>query len=291
MLEVVVLIVIGLCLGSFVNALVWRLHIQQEMDSKLDKNTKSVNRFLFRFKTDNPYSIINGRSMCPHCHHELAIFDLIPVISWVLLRGKCRYCDKPISWQYPVVELLLMSLFVVSFLLWPMGFNSLGQFSFVIWLAILTGFVALAVYDLKWFLLPDRIVYPLIGLAIFEVLWKATFFGEGWNVITQAFWAVLAIAGTFYLIYVVSNGKWIGFGDVKLAIVLGLIVANPFRALLIIFIASIIGSVIATPLLLRGKAKMSSQIPFGPYLLTAVVLVVIFGNDFVNWYNSFFYLR
>jgi len=102
---VVVLVVLGLCLGSFVNALVWRIHEQDRLTGKKKKpHKKQLDRL----------SILHGRSMCPDCHHELKPKDLVPLFSWLSLHGKCRYCHKPISWQYPVVELLTAGLFVFS---------------------------------------------------------------------------------------------------------------------------------------------------------------------------------
>ena len=285
---IVILIVCGLALGSFVNALVWRLNIQ----STADKTSISSNNHKVQAQPNHDrYSILTGRSMCPNCHHELAVEDLIPVLSWILLRGRCRYCGKAIAWQYPIVELLVMILFIVSYIWWPLGFSHIGVFSFVIWLIFLTAFVALAVYDLRWFLLPDRIVYPLIGLAVFELIVKATYFGGGWSIVTQAFWGVVFLAGIFYLLYIVSKGAWIGFGDVKLAIVLGLIVGGPLSSLLIIFIASSLGSVVVLPMLIRGSAKITTQIPFGPFLLGATLIVVLFGNHITDWYNNLFYLH
>src|SRR5580700_10995304 len=105
MLVIVMLAVLGLCFGSFVNALVWRLYMQQIVVDKTHKKAVSsfhrIYSYIFGLRASNPYSILKGRSMCPDCHHELAIVDLIPVLSWILLRRKCRYCGKPISWQYP----------------------------------------------------------------------------------------------------------------------------------------------------------------------------------------------
>ena len=286
-----VLSVLGLSIGSFVNALVWRLHMNDIMAGKLQKKNDKLWNNIFRLKSNNSYTILNGRSKCPDCRHKLAAADLVPVLSWILLRGKCRYCGKSISWQYPLVELLVMSLFLLSYLLWPMGFSTVGLFSFGLWLVFLTAFVALGVYDLKWFLLPDRIVYPLIGIAIIEVIIKATVFGGGWSVITQAFLGVVFISGLFSLIFIASKGRWIGLGDVKLAVVLGLLVGGPLRSLLLIFIASTLGSVLAIPMLIRGQAKMTSQIPFGPFLLASTIIVVIFGNNITDWYNNFVLLR
>src|SRR5882762_114793 len=105
---IVVLAILGLCFGSFVNAAVWRIYAQEQVKSKKLQVKKSTN-----------LSIVNGRSVCPHCEHELAAKDLMPVFSWLSLGGKCRYCKKPISRQYPLVELLTAVLFVFSYLYWP----------------------------------------------------------------------------------------------------------------------------------------------------------------------------
>ena len=124
-------------------------------------------------------------------------------------------------------------------------------------------------------------------IAIIEVIIKAIVFGGGWSIITQAFLGVVFISGLFYLLFLVSKGEWIGMGDVKLAVVLGLLVGGPLRSLLIIFIASTIGSVISLPMLVKGRAKMTSQIPFGPFLLASTIIVVLFGNHITDWYNNF----
>lgn len=297
MLIAVVLALMGLCFGSFVNALVWRLHMQQRLGKKSNRSGNNSSwlptlaKIIPRYDGRNRYSILLGRSMCPSCHHQLAPTDLIPVVSWVLLHGKCRYCSKPISWQYPVVELLVALIFVLSYVWWPLGFSTAGSFSFGLWLIFLTAFVALGIYDLRWFILPDRIVYPLIGLALLEMVIRATVFGGGWRLVIAAFWGVFFLAGLFYSFYVISKGTWIGFGDVKLAVVLGLLVGGPLMALLLIFLASVFGSILAIPLLIKGQARATTQIPFGPFLLVATILVVIFGNHISGWYNSFLYFH
>src|SRR5260221_566501 len=108
-MTIVALILLGLTFGSFINALVWRLHKQNE-DSAKEQKVPNL-------------SIATGRSMCPNCYHELAAKDLIPVLSWLSLGGKCRYCRQPISWQYPLVELLTAGLFTVSYIYWPWAFT------------------------------------------------------------------------------------------------------------------------------------------------------------------------
>jgi prepilin signal peptidase PulO-like enzyme (type II secretory pathway) len=267
---------LGLIFGSFVNAFVWRLREQELLMEKKKKPSK---------KQLADLSVLKGRSMCPDCKHELAAKDLVPVFSWIYLRGKCRYCAKPISWQYPLVEAATAVLFAISYAFWPQTLDgALAVLVFAIWLIFVVMFMALAVYDLCWYLLPDRIVFPLILLAVVEVLLVAAEASD-WHVVLNAILGALAIAGTFWLLFQVSAGKWIGGGDVKLAVVLGLLAGTPLRALLVLFFSSIIGTVCSIPILLRGKKAMKVQVPFGPFLLAATAVVVLFGTDIIDWYT------
>lgn len=258
---IVILVVLGLALGSFVNAFVWRLHKGRDW--------------------------VRERSECTHCHHELAAKDLVPVLSYLWLRGRCRYCRKPIQ-DSPLTELITPLLFVVSYLYWPYALHGAGLFTFCLWLVFLVGFVALGLYDLRWFLLPDKIVFPLIGLAGLQVLVMAALYHGGWPVLLGAAWGVVIDSGIFYLLFQLSGGKWIGGGDVKLGIVLGLLVGGPGKALLLLFIASLLGTLVALPLLLSGKAKRSTPLPFGPFLLAGAVITVLFGTRLIGWYMSQF---
>lgn len=271
---IVMLALLGLIFGSFVNALVWRLHEQEEMAAKPKKAGKKRQRDL---------SIMRGRSMCPNCGHELAAKDLVPVLSWLSLGGKCRYCGRPISWQYPLVELMTALLFVYSYVHWPLGFSGSGLLQFIVWLFFVVMFMALGVYDLRWFLLPNRMVYPLLGVAVIEALAVAVLDHDLVG-IWQPFAAAAIISGLFYALYQLSGGNWIGGGDVKLAVVLGLLAATPGRALLLIFLASLIGTVVTLPLALQNRRKLQMQIPFGPFLLLATSVVVLFGSTITNWY-------
>lgn len=255
---VFLLIVLGLLFGSFVNALVWRLHERKDW--------------------------VSDRSECPHCHHKLTAADLVPVLSWLALRGKCRYCRKKIP-DSPLVELVVPALFVLSYAYWPESFEGAGLFAFVCWLVFLVAFVALAVYDLKWFLLPDRIVFPLMGLTAVLIVGRLVL-GGGWE---QAFGSVtgaVMIWGLFYLIHRISGGEWIGFGDVKLALVLGALAAGILPAFVVLFIASLIGVVASLPLVISGKASRKSHLPFGPMLIAATIIVVLFGQGLIGWYTG-----
>lgn len=284
---IAVLVLLGLVLGSFVNALVWRLHEQGVGEEEEQGKKKSA-------KADKSYqarlSILRGRSMCSHCHHELAAKDLAPLFSWLMLRGKCRYCGVSIQ-DNPLIEALLPVFFAWSYLAWPLALTGRGLFDFAFWLVFLTGFMALAAYDLRWFLLPNRIVYPLMGLAAVQVLGDVLLFGGGWHVLVGALWGVVVVSGLFYVLFQVSGGNWIGGGDVKLGVVLGLLAGGALRGLLLIFIASVLGTLVALPLLIAHKSRLTSRIPFGPYLLAATVIVVLYGDQLISTYLRAFGLQ
>jgi leader peptidase (prepilin peptidase)/N-methyltransferase len=253
-----VLILLGLCLGSFVNAFVWRLHERRDW--------------------------VKERSECPHCHHQLAAKDLVPVLSWLALRGKCRYCKKPIP-DTPLTELATPTLFVLSYYFWPVELTGVGLFQFVVWLAALLLFVILAVYDFKWFLLPDKVVFTLIGVAAVWSAGTAVITGD-WKVLLAGLAGIVIISGLFYALYKLSKGKWIGFGDVKLGIALGLFAGGAIEACMLLFFASFIGVFISAPLVLSGKASRKTQLPFGPLLIAGAIIVQLFGAGILDWYTQ-----
>jgi leader peptidase (prepilin peptidase)/N-methyltransferase len=275
---VAALVIVGLCLGSFVNALVWRLHEQEEQASKKQPDKKYLTQL----------SIARGRSMCPHCKHELAGRDLIPVFSWLSLGGKCRYCSKPISWQYPAVELATAGLFVASYIWWPVALTGAQDAVFMLWLALLVGLMALVVYDLRWLLLPNRIIYPLGAIAGLQAVISIAAAAGPLSTLFNTILAVAVGGGVFYLLFQVSDGKWIGGGDVRLGWLLGLIVATPARSLLLIFVASLGGSLVSLPLLAKGSLKRTSVVPFGPFLIIGAIIVQLFGADVLHWYQQTF---
>lgn len=259
---IAILVVAGLVLGSFVNALVWRTH--------------------------EGLSVAQGRSMCPHCKHTLGVADLIPVLSWLMLGGKCRYCKKPISPQYPLVELATAGLFAASYIWWPSAFSDPQKTIFVLWLIILTGLVALAVYDLKWFLLPNRLMYPVSVVAVVQTLIAISSANQPSDALLNTVLGLIVGGGIFYVLFQISKGKWIGGGDVKLGALLGLIVATPGRAILFIFFGSLLGSLVSVPLMARGNLRRHSVIPFGPFLILGGIITVLFGADILHWYQRVF---
>lgn len=262
---ILILTVLGLCMGSFVNALVWRVHEQSQ---------------------GRQLSILKGRSMCPRCGHRLAAADLAPVLSWLALKGRCRYCGRRISAQYPLVEAATAALFVASYVWWPQALGGAQTAVFVLWLVLLTGLMALLVYDARWRLLPNRILSPLWAVAGAQTLIAAMAADEPLRTLLAALGGVAVGGGIFYGLFEVSKGRWIGGGDVKLGALLGLVVATPARAGLFIFLGSLLGTLVSLPMLTSGRLKRSSIIPFGPFLIAAAIITVLFGGHILDWYQG-----
>jgi len=259
---VIALGLLGVCLGSFANAAIWRLKVKKD--------------------------IVRDRSECTHCHHKLAANDLIPVVSWLILRGKCRYCHKKID-DNPFVELGVGIYFVASYLLWPVMLNSnYAWFDFSLWLLYGVGLAILFVYDLRWYLLPDRVVWPLAVLGAVDFIARGIMqhlsFGQ---FAAEAALALFVISGLYYLLHIVSKGKWVGFGDVKLGIFMGLALGWQM-GLLTLFLANLIGCLIIIPGLITGKLRANSQVPFGPLLIAGFVIAGLFGQRLLDWYLNIF---
>jgi prepilin signal peptidase PulO-like enzyme (type II secretory pathway) len=238
---VVLLFWLGLCMGSFVNALVWRMKKNKDW--------------------------VRERSVCVNCKHVLAARDLIPVISWVSLRGKCRYCHKPISPQYPLVELLTALLFIISYLLWPLaGVEGIASLS--LWLILIVILVALSVYDIKYMLLPNKLVTAAGIVTVGYILARTALSGDSFGVIIGSGLGLLSFGGLFWVLYQISDGKWIGGGDVKLGFVLGAWLGSISLSLLAIFVASLVGSLIAVILLALKRANSPRVYPLGRCLFS-----------------------
>jgi prepilin signal peptidase PulO-like enzyme (type II secretory pathway) len=274
---IALLVVYGLCFGSFVNALVWRVYAQSDLKLKKKLLSDKGNHV--------DLSIFKGRSVCPNCRHRLSPIDLVPVLSWIELGGKCRYCKNSISIQYPIVELITCFLIVFSYIEWPKAMTGSQIAIFIIWMFTTVGLVALSVYDIKWKLLPNRILYPTAALAMAMATIVVISSSGPLKALLNVVGASLVGGGIFYVLFQVSAGRWIGGGDVKLGAVLGLVVGKAENSLLFIFLASIIGSVISIPLLIGGNLKRNSSIPFGPLLIAGAYIAMLFGTNIINWYT------
>jgi len=245
---------LGLVIGSFLNCVIYRIE---------------VNR-----------SFINDRSICPKCKHVLAWRDLLPVLSFFLLKGRCRYCKQPISWQYPSVELLTAILFV-----WIFNYFALPLAIFNVVIACLL--VIVFIYDLKHFIIPDRITFSAIGLVlIYDLALIVLQRLSQWQIISL----VSAAAGAgmfFFLIYAISRGKWMGFGDVKLALFMGLFLGFP-NILLALLFAFGIGGIIGIILVFLKKKSLKSEVPFGPFLVMGTFIALFWGEKIIKWYLNLF---
>lgn len=272
-----ILIFMGLVLGSFINAWVWRLHEQLDTDGNPKKLSK---------KKQQAVAISTGRSMCPHCKHELAPKDLVPVFSWLWLRGKCRYCASPISAQYPIVEATTALLFVLSWLLWPSNLSmSWYLLAFITWLVALVGLIALMIYDVRWMLLPNRMIFPLLAIVGASTVVQFIL-GRPIRDIVSIIFTIAITSGVFWVLYQISAGKWLGGGDVKLGLLTGLLIGYPAGGLMYLFFASILGLFWVVPGLVSKKVTLTQRVPFGPFLIASTVLVVLFGTAIIDWYAT-----
>lgn len=254
---------VGLCIGSFVNAVVWRVHEQEKHPKK------------------DGLSISRGRSMCPKCSHELAAKDLLPVFSWLALKGKCRYCGKPISWQYPMVELLTAVLFLVLYqVARPLSLQSWLNLTY--WYYLLATLLILVVYDLRWRLLPDRVLLPAVAVAGLVVVGQAA--TGGWSAALGKLLAALAAGGVFYALAAVSDGRWMGGGDIKLVFLMGLILGPAGTALALVLAFNSAAVVGIALIISRFRQKIPHYLAFGPFLAAGTVTAHLFGSQLISWY-------
>lgn len=276
---------LGVILGSFINAFVWRLRQQLDDDGVPRKLSAAQKRKL---------SITKGRSMCPQCRHILAPKDLMPVLSWLLLKGRCRYCGKPISVAYPIVELLTGLLFAVTYIAWPYQLIGAEWLIFAGFLMMLVFLIVLSIYDLRWWILPTRLIYTAAIVYGMSLLIGSHILGEPWR-----FWESLSAAGLygvlFFTIYIISYYRsktdssrqdLLGFGDVRLAFVLGLAVGVPANVFLAMFLSSLVGLVAAVPDLARKQKNLGSAMPFGPFLVFGAWAAALWGADMVVVYSN-----
>ena len=243
--------------GSFLNCLVYRLEAKK--------------------------SFLKGRSFCPRCQHLLSWRELLPVLSFILLRGKCRYCRKPISLQYPLVELAAGLLFIL--IVFHFSSDLLFSFFYLIFSCFL---IVIFVYDLKYYIIPDRVIYPAIVLAFLYQVIEGT--GSVARIGQYSVLSAVGAAAFFLAIVLLSRGRWMGVGDIKLAFLMGLLLGWP-DILVALFLAFFIGAVVGLGLMVSGQKGLKSEIPFGPFLVTGTFLALFWGNELLDWYQAFFLLK
>ena len=245
----------GLMIGSFANVVILRIHAGK--------------------------NFAKGRSECPDCKHVLSPLELIPLFSWLALRGKCRHCHKPISKQYPVVEFLTALTFVAIYL--HQDPVTALQFAIMaLWWYIFTSLIILAVYDLRWQLLPDKVLLPVIAPAMGLLAINALTTGQ-WSALIHPVAAALLFGGWFYALAAVSGGKWMGGGDIKLAFVMGLLLGLQDTALAML-VAFISAAIVGVAMIMFGRKDRKDQIAFGPFLIAGTLVAYLWGEPIIGWY-------
>lgn len=277
-----ILAVFGLLLGSFAGATVWRLRARQLLFDKKQGETVDAKEYA-RLKSLATQKVSTDRSRCLSCGYTLRWYDLIPLFSWLSLNGKCRSCRKPIGYFEPLMELGMAALFVVSYLFWPFLLtDALAITTFVVWLLACVGLVILFAYDAKWFLLPDKITWTVVALGVVTVGLTMLYSGDPIVTLFNAAGAVGALSGLYLVLYLVSKGQWIGFGDIKLGLGLGLLLVDWQLGLLALFLANVIGCLVVIPFMIAGKVGRTSQVPFGPLLILGAIIAKLWGFVIVD---------
>jgi len=246
--------VLGLLVGSFLNVVIARVPAGE--------------------------SVVRPRSRCPGCGSEIRPRDNVPVLSWLLLRGRCRDCGRPISVRYPLVELLTAGVFAL--LAWAIGPHA----DLPAFLYLGAVGVALAAIDLDTKRLPDALTLPsyVVGGVLLAV---AAVIDDAWGAYVRALVGLVALYAFYYLLMLIkSNGM--GFGDVKLAGVLGLYLGWLGWGVLAAgaVLAFVLGAIVGIALMAGGRATRRSKIPFGPFMLTGALLAILWGGWLVDHYRS-----
>jgi leader peptidase (prepilin peptidase)/N-methyltransferase len=239
-----------------------------------------------RMKTNRDW--VKGRSECEHCKHKLKPVDLIPLFSWLSTKGTCRYCKKSLSAAYPLAEIGVALSFVSSYIFWPYELSGvIASSQFIIWLFALVLLSGLFIFDIRWFLLPNKLVRPLIALGVFWALLDIVNQGLSVFILLNYILAIGVSAGMFLALYTISKGKWIGDGDIRLGIAIGLFTGSALEAWMVIFIASVLGIVAALPFIKKTekKKRMKLKIPFGPVLIVSLYITILFGASLIDWYK------
>ena len=280
----IALAIVGAAMGSFAAATVWRIRARQLDYDKKHKEPYDKKEYAHLKKLLGK-KVASDRSQCLHCGYSLKWYDLIPAVSWLSLRGKCRECRKPIGVFEIISEVGLAAYFVVLYLFWPGGLvTPIDVIQLSIWLVAGGALTVLVAYDYKWFLLPDSgvLIVGLLGLVNAAlVVTQAT---EPIQALLSVATSVAILGGLYGVLYYASKGRWVGFGDVKLGFALGLLIADWRLAFVALFLANFIGCLIVIPMMLFKKIKASSRVPFGPLFIAGTVLALLIGPYIIDWY-------
>lgn len=243
--------ILGLIIGSFLNCLIWRIY----------KNES-----------------IGGRSYCPNCRSLINWYDNIPILSFLILRGRCRSCHKNISWQYPLVEFFTALLFLVTFIK-EAGSPDLSLLLLRDWFLIIT-LIIVFVYDFRWQLIPVNVLWLMSGIIFILNLFL------GYNFLTVLFYGI--VGALFFLIqYLLTNKKGVGEGDIWLGLFLGIVFPSAVELIVVLLSSYCLGSIVALSLVLFRVKKFKAKIALGPFLVIGAIITLLFGEAIINWYLGF----
>lgn len=256
--QVAIYFVLGLICGSFLSMLTYRL--PRELS-------------------------LGGRSFCDHCGKKITWYQNIPVLSYLIMKGKCSECSRHISLRYPFIEistgiLFVLTYFTIKYPLDPFVFwihQSFGNLGLPFLLFIVICSIALFVVDLETQILPDVILFAmLLAVISFCVLLPSPL------LFVHLLWGFLS--GSFFLlVYLITRERGMGFGDVKLSFVAGLLLGFPYT-LVWILLSFLLGSMFGIVLLSLGRVKIGQPIPFGPFLIGSLLITLAFGSNIFVWY-------
>lgn len=257
-LAFLLLFILGAAFGSFLSVLVYRLHAEEK-------------------------PLIGGRSHCTDCKTTLKPLDLVPLLSYLTLRGRCRYCSKDISYMYPLIEVINGTLFVLLFLKFPflsetlqLSVNALGLYLLHASYACILIFTFF--FDLKYRVVADQVLLPAILIGLIATIASP---------LTPSLVSALIASGIalvfFGLQILISQGKWVGSGDVRVGVFMGVILG--WELLLVaLFCSYIIGSLFSLVIAARQKKIFGISIPFAPFLVTGTFIAMFLGDDILRWY-------
>ena len=274
---------LGLCVGSFLNVVIhrmplmmiysWRQECSQFMSQQTDMPPEHTIPLTNIVAADTPITLSRPASHCPHCAHKIKWYENIPLISWLVLRGRCSSCKASIGLRYPIVELVtaLLSILVI----YQFGVSVAGLSALV----LVWTLVALTGIDFDTQLLPDRLTFPLagLGLAVNSQSWFVSPTQSIWGLLL-GFLSLWVVVKVFFLI---TKKHGMGQGDFKLLAVLGAWL-GPMMLPLIILLSSLLGSIVG--LILMKKQGESKPFAFGPYIAVAGIVALLYGSDIVSWY-------
>ncbi len=271
-----VVFVLGLAIGSFLNVVIYRLPVMMERAWRL--HCQELAGDVAVSADSEPFDLARPGSSCPHCKHPIGPLENIPLLSYVLQKGRCKHCKAPISPRYPAVELTTAVLSAIT--AWHFGFGWQAAFA----LLLTWGLIALTFIDIDHQLLPDDITLPLLWLGL--LLSLAALFVPPATSIVGAAAGYLSLWAVYQLFRLATGKEGMGYGDFKLLGLLGAWMG--WQSLpVIIILSSVVGAAVGIGLILFRGHERGTPIPFGPYLAAAGWLALLWGEDLTRAYLRF----